>query len=79
MANSITPPQFEPAFDIVTAMREGRLNRSKAIELMAKTGFGLASAAFYLNALLIMPTGEVYKKPSVIAQLAIICSDLWMR
>ncbi|WP_345886975.1 hypothetical protein [Shewanella algae] len=58
----ITPQQYEPAFDIAKAMREGRFNRSRAIELMVETGLGRTSASFYLSALLAMPTGETYKK-----------------
>ncbi len=59
---AITPQQYEPAFDIAKAMREGLFNRSRAIELMVETGLGRASASFYLSALLTMPTGETYKK-----------------
>ncbi|MDL3985675.1 hypothetical protein AAEH72_03100 [Shewanella xiamenensis] len=58
----ITPQQYEPAFDIAKAMREGRFHRNRAIELMVETGFGRPSASFYLSALQIMPTGETYKK-----------------
>lgn len=58
----ITPQQFEPAFDIAKAMREGRFNRNRAIELMVENGFSKNSAAMYLNALIAMPRGEVYQK-----------------
>jgi 5-methylcytosine-specific restriction protein A len=58
----ITPLQYEPAFDIAKAVIAGGFNRSRAIEVMADSGFGHASAAFYLNALLTMPSGDAYKK-----------------
>lgn len=51
MVNSITPQQFEPAFDIAKAMREGRLDTSQALERIVENGFSHSSATMYLNAL----------------------------
>lgn len=62
MVNSITPQQFEPAFDIAKAMREGRLDTSQALERMVENGFSHSSATMYLNALMAMPVGKVYQK-----------------
>ncbi|VEF25184.1 Predicted restriction endonuclease [Shewanella baltica] len=58
----ITPQQYEPAFDIAKAMREGRLDTSQALELMVENGFSHSSATMYLNALIAMPVGKVYQK-----------------
>lgn len=58
----ITPQQYEPAFDIAKAMREGRFNRSQALERMVEDGFSKNSAVIYLNSLIAMPRGEVYQK-----------------
>jgi 5-methylcytosine-specific restriction enzyme A len=60
---AITPEQFEPAFEFALRVQSGQISRSVASELLSShTGLKVSSSAFYLNALLAMFEGTVYKK-----------------
>lgn len=54
--------QYEPTFDVAKTTHLGHLNHSLVIELIVETDFCRTSAAFFLNALLTMPSGDAYKK-----------------
>lgn len=60
---AITPEQYEPAFEFALKVELGQTSRSAATALLSShTGLKSSSAAFYLNALLAMFEGTVYKK-----------------
>ncbi|GGB77586.1 HNH endonuclease [Shewanella inventionis] len=59
----ITSEQYEPAFEFALKVESGQTNRSAATALLSShTGLKSSSSAFYLNALLAMLEGTVYKK-----------------
>lgn len=59
----ITPEQYEPAFEFALKVESGQTSRSAAIAMLSgHTGLKSSSSAFYLNALLAMFEGTVYKK-----------------
>jgi 5-methylcytosine-specific restriction protein A len=59
----ITSEQYEPAFEFALKVESGQTSRSAATAMLSShTGLKASSSAFYLNALLAMFEGTVYKK-----------------
>lgn len=59
----ITSEQYEPAFEFVLKVESGQTSRSAATAMLSShTGLKASSSAFYLNALLAMFEGTIYKK-----------------
>ncbi|MEO3736813.1 HNH endonuclease [Shewanella baltica] len=59
----ITSEQYEPAFEFALKVESGQASQSAATALLSShTGLKSSSSAFYLNALLAMFEGAVYKK-----------------
>jgi 5-methylcytosine-specific restriction protein A len=59
----ITSEQYKPAFEFALKVESGQTSRSAATAMLSShTGLKASSSAFYLNALLAMFEGTVYKK-----------------
>ena len=60
---AITPEQYEPAFEIALRMKSGHTLKSDAVRMLSSnTGLKTSSSTFYLDALIAMFEGSIYKK-----------------